>query len=297
MKSASIHTEYMGIRAKLTDYSQLIKFRLTFTIVLSSVFGYLIGFSGALNWVELTALILGGFLVVASSNGLNQIIEKNYDILMTRTENRPLAQNRMSVLEAAIFCTLTGALGVFLLGYYLNQHAAILGIGSLISYAFLYTPLKRVSSVAVYIGAVPGAIPPLLGWVAATGRFSAAAGILFLIQFVWQFPHFWAIAWILDDDYKKAGYRLLPLKKGKTKTTALLILMVTTLLVPISALPYAINMSGVLSIFLLTIGSLILVYFAHQLYKTLSIDAAKKLMFASIVYNPLALIVLLIDKI
>ena len=297
MKSASIHTESMGIKAKLKDYSQLIKFRLTFTVVLSSIFGYLIGYSDTLNWTELFALIIGGFLVVASSNGLNQIVEKNYDILMTRTENRPLAQNRMGVMEAAIFCTITGIVGVYLLGYYLNTYAAILGIGSLISYAFLYTPLKRVSSAAVYIGAIPGAIPPLLGWVAATGRFSAAAGILFLIQFIWQFPHFWAIAWVLDDDYNKAGYRLLPLKSGRSKSTALLVLISSALLIPVSVLPYLIGMSGVLSVVILSASSIALTYVAAKLYKSLSIKDAKTLMFASIIYNPLVLVVLLIDKI
>ncbi len=297
MKSASIHTESMGIKAKLQDYSQLIKFRLTFTVVLSSIFGYLIGYSDTLNWTELFALIIGGFLVVASSNGLNQIVEKNYDILMTRTENRPLAQNRMGIMEAAIFCTITGIVGVYLLGYYLNTYAAILGIGSLISYAFLYTPLKRVSSVAVYIGAIPGAIPPLLGWVAATGRFSAAAGILFLIQFIWQFPHFWAIAWVLDDDYNKAGYRLLPLKSGRSKSTALLVLISSALLIPVSVLPYLIGMSGILSVVILSVSSIALTYVAAKLYKSLSIKDAKTLMFASIIYNPLVLVVLLIDKI
>ncbi len=285
------------MKAKLKDYSQLIKFRLTFTVVLSSIFGYLIGYSGSLNWTELTALIVGGFLVVASSNGLNQIIEKNFDLLMTRTENRPLAQNRMSILEASIFCIATGIVGVYMLGAYLNQYAAILGIGSLISYAFIYTPLKRVSSIAVYIGALPGAIPPLLGWVAATGRFSAAAGILFLIQFVWQFPHFWAIAWVLDDDYNKAGYRLLPLKSGRSKSTALIVLICSALLIPISVLPYLINMSGILSVVLLVGGSVALTYVAARLYKSVSIIDAKCLMFASILYNPFVLIVLLIDKI
>lgn len=297
MKSASIHTESIGIKAKLQDYNQLIKFRLTFTVVLSSIFGYLIGYSGTLNWTELLALAIGGFLVVASSNGLNQIIEKNYDILMTRTENRPLAQNRMGVFEASIFCTVTGIIGIYLLGYYLNTYAALLGIGSLISYAFIYTPLKRVSSIAVYIGAIPGAIPPLLGWVAATGRFSAVAGILFLIQFIWQFPHFWAIAWVLDDDYNRAGYRLLPLKSGRSKSTALVILISAAILIPISILPYYVGMSGILSVVLLAISAIALTIVAARLYKSLSIKDAKTLMFASIVYNPLVLVVLLIDKI
>jgi protoheme IX farnesyltransferase len=297
LKSGVIYTETMSLKAKLSDYNQLIKFRLTFTVVLSSVLGYLIGQTGAMNWTELTALILGGFLVVSSSNGLNQIVEKNYDILMTRTENRPLAQNRMSVMEATIFCTITGIVGVCLLGTYLNQYAAILGIGSLISYSFIYTPLKRVSSVAVYIGAIPGAIPPLLGWVAATGKFSAVAGILFLIQFVWQFPHFWAIAWILDDDYKKAGYRLLPLKSARSKSSALLIILSCIILVPISLVPFFIGMCGISSTIIITASSLALTYLAVKLYKSLSLKDAKTLMFASIIYNPLVLISLLIDKI
>ena len=253
--------------------------------------------SGGVNWTELSALIIGGFLVVSSSNGLNQIVEKNYDILMTRTENRPLAQNRMGVLEAAVFCTITGIVGVYLLGTFLNQYAAILGVGSLISYAFIYTPLKRVSSVAVYIGAVPGAIPPLLGWVAATGKFSAIAGILFLIQFIWQFPHFWAIAWILDDDYKKAGYRLLPLKSARSKSSAMLIVLSCVLLIPVSVIPYLIGMAGLYSAIIITASSLTLTILAIQLYKSLSMADAKKLMFASIIYNPLVLISLLIDKI
>lgn len=297
MKSTVIHTESIGIKAKLSDYNQLIKFRLTFTVVLSSVLGYLIGMSGGVNWAELSALIIGGFLVVSSSNGLNQIVEKHYDILMTRTENRPLAQNRMGVLEAAVFCTITGIVGVYLLGTFLNQYAAILGVGSLISYAFIYTPLKRVSSVAVYIGAVPGAIPPLLGWVAATGKFSAIAGILFLIQFIWQFPHFWAIAWILDDDYKKAGYRLLPLKSARSKSSAMLIVLSCVLLIPVSVIPYLIGMAGLYSAIIITASSLTLTILAIQLYKSLSMADAKKLMFASIIYNPLVLISLLIDKI
>ena len=297
MKSTVLQTESIGLKAKLSDYNQLIKFRLTFTVVLSSVLGYLIGMSGEVNWTELYALTLGGFLVVASSNGLNQIVEKNYDILMTRTENRPLAQNRMGVLEASIFCTITGIVGIYLLGTYLNQYAAILGVGSLISYAFIYTPLKRVSSVAVYIGAIPGAIPPLLGWVAATGKFSAIAGILFLIQFIWQFPHFWAIAWILDDDYKKAGYRLLPLKSARSKSSAMLIVLSCVLLIPVSVIPFLIGMAGLYSAIIITASSLTLTILAIQLYKSLSMADAKKLMFASIVYNPLVLISLLIDKI
>ena len=243
------------------------------------------------------ALILGGFLVVASSNGINQIIEKDFDKLMTRTANRPIAQDRMSILEAGVFCAVTGIVGVSILGLYLNTYAALLGFGSLMSYAFIYTPLKRVSSLAVLVGAFPGAIPPLLGWVAASGNFSIVAIVLFLIQFFWQFPHFWAIAWILDDDYKKAGYRLLPTIGGRDKASALQIIVYSAILIPLGLLPYFMGLSGLISLIIITIGSIALTVLAIKLYKTLSIADAKRLMFASIIYNPLVLISLLIDKI
>ena len=155
MKTAEIHSTSVGIKAKIRDYNQLIKFRLTFTVVLSAVLGFLLGNEGAINYEHLTALILGGFLVVASSNGINQIIEKDYDKLMSRTANRPIAQNRMSILEAGIFCAVTGIIGVSILGLFLNTYAALLGFASLMSYAFIYTPLKRVSPMAVLVGAFP----------------------------------------------------------------------------------------------------------------------------------------------
>ncbi len=284
-------------RDKLKDYNQLIKFRLTFTVVLSSVLGFLIGTTGAVDYTNLFALIIGGFLVVASSNGINQIIEKDFDKLMTRTANRPIAQNRMSILEAGIFCAVTGIIGVSILGLYLNTYAALLGFASLMSYAFIYTPLKRVSSLAVLVGAFPGAIPPLLGYVAATGGFSTAAIVLFLIQFFWQFPHFWAIAWILDDDYKKAGYRLLPTLEGRSKSSALQIIFYSALLIPLSFVPYIIGMSGIVSLVIVALGSLFLTLLGFKLYRSLSIKDAKRLMFASIIYNPLVLIALLLDKI
>jgi protoheme IX farnesyltransferase len=284
-------------KEKLRDYNQLVKFRLTFTVVLSSVLGFLLGSAGVIDYSNLMALILGGFLVVASSNGINQIIEKDFDKLMTRTANRPIAQERMSILEAGVFCAVTGIVGVSILGLYLNTYAALLGFGSLMSYAFIYTPLKRVSSLAVLVGAFPGAIPPLLGWVAASGSFSTVAIVLFLIQFFWQFPHFWAIAWILDDDYKKAGYRLLPTVGGRDKASAMQIIIYSAILIPLGLLPYFMGLSGVVSLIIIAIGSVALTALAVKLYNSLSIKDAKRLMFASIIYNPLVLISLLIDKI
>jgi protoheme IX farnesyltransferase len=302
MKSAVVNRPAVTVKSKIKDYNQLVKFRLTFTVVLSAVLGFLLGSTGDINYAHLTALIAGGFLVVASSNGINQIIEKDFDALMDRTANRPIAQNRMSVLEAGIFCAITGIIGVSILGLFLNTYAALLGFASLMSYAFIYTPLKRVSSLAVLVGAFPGAIPPLLGWVAASGQdtsmvFSTAALVLFLIQFFWQFPHFLAIAWILDDDYKKAGYNLLPTASGRSKSSALQVIYYSAILIPISAIPYFIGLSGMVSLIIVVISSIALTALAVKLYKTLSIKDAKRLMFASIIYNPLVLISLLIDKI
>jgi len=297
MKTTSIHTKTVGFKSKMADYSQLIKFRLTFTVVFSSILGYLLGVEVEINWLLVSALALGGFLVVASSNGINQIIEKDFDKLMTRTENRPIAQNRMTILEAGIFCAITGVVGVSILGLYLNTYSALLGFASLMCYAFIYTPLKKVSNLAVLVGAFPGAIPPLLGWVAATGEFTSAAVVLFLLQFFWQFPHFWSIAWILDDDYKKAGYQLLPSASGRTEESATQIIIYSAVLIPLSFLPHIFGISGQISMIVVTLGSILLTLFSYKLYKSLSIKDAKRLMFASILYNPLVLISLLIDKI
>jgi protoheme IX farnesyltransferase len=297
LKTSVLNIANYTWKEKLRDYNQLVKFRLTFTVVLSSVLGFLLGSAGVIDYSNLMALILGGFLVVASSNGINQIIEKDFDKLMTRTANRPIAQERMSILEAGVFCAVTGIVGVSILGLYLNTYAALLGFGSLMSYAFIYTPLKRVSSLAVLVGAFPGAIPPLLGWVAASGSFSTVAVVLFLIQFFWQFPHFWAIAWILDDDYKKAGYRLLPTVGGRDKASAMQIIIYSAILIPLGLLPYFMGLSGAVSLIIIAIGSVALTALAAKLYNSLSIKDAKRLMFASIIYNPLVLISLLIDKI
>jgi protoheme IX farnesyltransferase len=281
----------------MKDYGQLVKFRLTFTVVMSSALGYLLGMPGSIEWVGFIALIIGGFLVVSASNGINQMIEKDYDKLMTRTQNRPLAQNRLSLVEAGIFCAVTGILGVSILGLYLNIYAALLGFSSLMIYAFVYTPMKRISSLAVLIGAIPGAIPPLLGWVAASGSFSAGAWALFFIQFMWQFPHFWSIAWILDEDYAKAGYRLLPYKEGKSKKSAMSVMTYTAILLPLGAIPFVIGITGVTSLILVTISSIILFTYAVKLYNSLDVKDAKRLMFASILYNPLTLIFFILDKV
>ncbi len=287
----------VSVSAKLKDYVQLAKVRLTLTVVLSAVLGFLIAAGPATDYNGLWALIIGGFLVVASSNGLNQIIEKDYDKLMVRTNNRPVAKNRMSVTEAAISCGIAGILGVYILGSQLNQISGVLGLIALLSYAFLYTPLKRLSPIAVFVGAFPGAIPPLIGWAAATGSISMGGWAIFAVQFVWQFPHFWAIAWILDEDYKRAGYRLLPSKTGKDKKTAKYTLWYIALLIPISITPYLLGVTGVVSAIVAVLAGGIFLAQGIKLMKSCETKDAKKLMFYSIIYNPLVLLAYVLDKV
>ncbi|MBI1305448.1 MAG: protoheme IX farnesyltransferase [Bacteroidetes bacterium] len=293
----SIVISRVGIRAKLHDYHQLAKTRLTITVVLSAIFGFLIAAGAETNMNHIWALAIGGFLVVASSNGLNQIIERDYDKLMVRTNNRPVATQRMTVTEAAVFCIITGVLGVYILGHFLNQLSGWLGLFSLLSYAFLYTPLKRISPIAVFVGAFPGAIPPLLGWTAATGNITAGAWTLFALQFIWQFPHFWSIAWILDDDYKRAGYRLLPSKSGKDRKSAVLTIWYIFILIPVSVIPYFLGITSWISVIVAVLAGSVFLWQGIKFYRSCDTKDAKKLMFYSIIYNPLILLTYLLDKI
>jgi heme o synthase len=285
-----------AFRQKVTDYQQLIKTRLTALVVFSAAVTYMTAAKGQINWFDLTVLSIGGFLVVAASNGLNQIIERNYDILMVRTNTRPVATNRMSVSEAAIASTLMGTIGVLLMGFYLNQLTSLLAFASLVSYAFIYTPLKRVSPVSVFVGAFPGALPVLIGWTAFSNSITTEALILFGVQFIWQFPHFWSIAWILDEDYKRAGFKMLP-SYGKHKNTALQNLAFALLLIPIGFLPTQEGFTGITSGIIAMLAGLVMTYFAFRLYKTCDNKDAKRLMFASFLYLPLVQLAYLLDKI
>jgi len=290
------HSEAFSLKAKLGDYSQLIKMRLTFTVVFSAAMGFLLATSAGTPMINLFWLVLGGFLVVGSSNGINQIIEKNYDKLMHRTANRPIATGRMSVTEGAVFCLLMGIAGVSILSYFLNPLSGWLALASLVSYAFFYTPLKRMSPVAVFVGAFPGAIPPMLGYVAVTGVIDEVAIALFAIQFFWQFPHFWAIAWILDEDYKRAGYRLLPSFEGRGKKSARQMVWYTVVLIPMGFLPYNLGVSGLVSGIISAAAAVAFLYFAIKLYRSCADKDAKVLMFASFLYLPVVLLSFVLDK-
>lgn len=286
-----------SLRQKVTDYNQLVKTRLTFLVVLSAAITYATAaYNQGIIWFDMIILILGGTLVTGASNGINQIIEKNYDKLMVRTANRPVATNRMSVSEAAIASSLMGIAGVLLMGYYLNPLAGGIAAISLVLYAFIYTPMKRISPISVFIGAFPGALPVLIGYTAFSGALTYEALILFGVQFFWQFPHFWSIAWILDDDYKRAGFKMLP-TYAKDKKSALITLAFTICLLPIGLMPTFEGFTGIVSGIVAILGALMLSYFAFRLYITCDNKDAKRLMFASFLYLPLVQFAYLFDKI
>ena len=211
--------ESLGIDIEIKAFFELLKFRLSFFVVFSGAVGYSLAkptfvFDPVLLWFA-----LGSFLITGSANTINQLLESEYDRLMKRTMLRPLPSKRLTSVDAGIFAIVTFLVGSFILIFKVNLFCCLLSAISLFLYAFVYTPLKRVGPVAVFVGAIPGALPPLIGWVAATNSINVHAIILFAIQFVWQFPHFWAIAWVLDEDYIRAGFRLLPRDGGKNMNT------------------------------------------------------------------------------
>jgi len=282
---------------RLKDYLQLIKPSLSIMVVFSSVISYLLVPGVEYGWWRILLLFAGGMLVTGSANAINQVVEKDTDAVMKRTGKRPIASGRMSVEEGWGFAILTGALGVFILGYYFNWTAAGLAAFSLFLYAFIYTPLKKVSAIAVLVGAFPGALPCLIGWAAGDDKLSAGGWVLFALQFLWQFPHFWAIAWIAHQDYTTAGFKLLPSDKGPTKYTAIQTIIYSLLLIPVGLLPYFIGMSGWVSLVIVLIANLFMIGRCVNLYRLMTVQAARKVMFGSYIYLPVVLLALLADKI
>jgi len=282
---------------KMADYVMFVKLRLTTLVVMSAAICFLLA-SDEVDYAKLGFLILGGFLVTASSNGFNQISERHLDKLMSRTANRPLPTGRMSLTEAYTLATLTGLLGIALLWFFLNPLSGLLGTLALFLYVVVYTPLKQKTPFAVFVGAFPGAIPPLLGWIAATNNItSIEPWILFAVQFMWQFPHFWAIAWVLDEDYKKAGFRMLPSAGGRDKASAFQVLVYTLFLVPISLTPIFFGISGSISAVIISLCGILFSLQAIHLFRTCSLKAAQQLMFGSFAYLPLVQLALLFDKV
>lgn len=278
-----------------SDFSKLIKFRLSFLVVFSASISFLIGskVNGEIVWKNWLWLIIGGFLVTAAANGFNEIIEKDLDKLMRRTADRPLPSGKMTNGQALVLSLFMGIAGTYILGH-LNLTTGYLSVFSIFLYAFIYTPAKRKTPVAVFIGAIPGALPPLIGYVAAHEKIDYIALILFGIQFVWQFPHFWAIAWVLDDDYKLAGFRLLPTGK-RDSTSATITFIFTLILIPVSLLPTYIGFGGLYIGGVSLIASFAFLYYAFNLMIKQDISSAQKLMYSSFFYLPIVQLVLLFD--
>jgi protoheme IX farnesyltransferase len=291
------------VRKFISDFNKLIKLRLTLTVVFSASICFLMGskFQGEINWFNWLILTVGGFLVTGAANGFNEIIEKDLDKLMKRTMDRPIPSGNMTTGQALVLSLIMGIAGTMLL-VKLNFPTSLLAVFSIFLYAFVYTPMKRKSPIAVFIGAFPGAFPPLIGYFAAFNepRISWIPIILFLIQFVWQFPHFWAIAWVLDEDYKRAGFRLLPTTKPD-KTSAIITLITTIILVPVSLMPTVYLMpsglafAGNIYLVIAVLAGMYFIWKAILLYKNMDVPSAKKLMYTSFIYLPLLQLALLFD--
>lgn len=286
------------MKGKIRDYSEFMKLRLASLVVISSSICYILA-TDSIDPKILLALVVGGFLLTGSSNGFNEIIERDLDALMSRTSNRPLPQKRMGVVEAVVIASVAGIAGVGMLGLFINPMSGILGAIALILYVAAYTPLKKLTPFSVFVGAFPGSLPTMIGCVAATegfGEITLLAWLMFAVQFVWQFPHFWAIAWRLDDDYRKAGFKMLPSPMGRDKSSAFQVLVYTLSLIPISILPIFFNLTGNLSLVIAIIAGCVFTWQAYKLYSELSSEAATKLMFGSFVYLPVVQLAYMFDK-
>lgn len=286
-----------SLKQKLIDYAQLIKLRLSLLVVFSSVMAYLIAGQGFINWVGVIILSLGGLLVTGAANILNQVLERDTDKLMKRTAGRPLAAKRMTVSEAVMSAGFMSLFGIMFLAMF-NAWAALLGMISLICYAFIYTPMKRITPFAVVIGAIPGALPMMIGCVAMQGGLTTLAIALFGLQFLWQFPHFWAIAWLAFEDYSNAGFHLLPSKRGvKDQNAGLQSFIYALVLIPVSLITYFMGLTGIVSAAIVLLSGLIYAYFGWDFYKKCTRESALRLMFSSFFYLPIVLVSLFFDKI
>lgn len=294
------------MKNRIRDYFLLIKLSLSIMVVFSSVMAFVLAPSFGEyqdKWIWVILLFVGGMLVTGSANAINQVVEKDTDAMMKRTGNRPIAAGRMTPAEGWAFALIAGAIGVFILGKFFNILSASLAAFSLFLYAFIYTPLKKVSSIAVLVGAVPGALPCLIGWTAAENALSTGGWVLFALQFLWQFPHFWAIAWLAHGDYSKAGFRLLPSERGPTKFTALQTVVYSLLIIPVSVAPYFTGMceyetlGGLIGLILVLLADLFMLARCITLYRKMDVQSARKVMFGSYMYLPVVLLALLMSKI
>jgi protoheme IX farnesyltransferase len=299
-KNTISNSTSFALASKAKDYFLLIKFTLSFMVVFSTVVSYLLAPNIRFDLLQVLLLFTGGMLVTGSANAINQILEKDTDAMMVRTAKRPLASGRMTVNEAWIFVVVSAVLGCYIM-YKFSLEAALLSLFSLLLYGFVYTPLKKINSIAVLVGAVPGALPCLIGWVASFGEGQenswTGGWILFAIQFLWQFPHFWAIAWVAHKDYSAAGFKLLPSDKGPTKFTALQTIMYSVMMIPVGILPYYYQLSGMTSMWILLGCNLFMVFASIQLFRKMDVASARKVMFSSYFYLMIVLLSLYADKV
>ena len=296
MKSA-IGTLNTSWAMAISDFKELTKVRLAVSVVFSSIAGYFLG-AYQLDLLSIMLLAFGGYCMVGASNAYNQIIERDLDVLMKRTRNRPLPAGRISVSLALATAIVMTVLGIVSL-YFLNPKTAFFGALSIFLYTSVYTPLKTITPLAVFVGAIPGAIPFMLGWVAATNEFGIEPGTLFMIQFFWQFPHFWALGWMLDDDYRRGGFKMLPTGK-KDKATIFQIILYTIWMIVISIMPVFgftgrlfLSIPAAIIVLMMGLGML---FFAFRLYENRDNKSARKLMLASVLYITLIQIVFVLDK-
>lgn len=285
----------LSISGKVRDYMALIKFSLSFMVVFSSVISYLL----ALNdwyWPGAFELFIAGMLITGSANAVNQVVEKDTDTMMKRTATRPVASGRMTPAEGWAFAIITLVIGLGMLVLLFNVLSAAVALVSWFIYAFMYTPLKKVSSMAVLLGAVPGALPCLIGWAAGANNLAVGGWVLFAIQFFWQFPHFWAIAWLSHKDYSTAGFKLLPSTEGPGKFSAIQSIVYSLVLIPIGILPYLANISGIVSLWIIFAANLFMLWQSIRLYREMEAKAARRVMFSSYIYLPIVFLAMLADK-
>ncbi|MDX1905546.1 MAG: heme o synthase [Bacteroidia bacterium] len=279
---------------KVKALVELMKLRLSMLVAISAQFGYAVAAGTDTQWPQLLMVGFTALVLTGASNTLNQLFEKEYDAQMKRTAGRPMPTGRVTLAEGLIFAVALAVLAIVLLGVWFNLPAALLGIIALLSYAFVYTPMKRMSSFCVFIGAIPGGLPPLIGWVAFTGYIGLEGLILFAFQFLWQFPHFWSIAWLLDEDYQRAGFKMLPSASGKSRFTAGMILLYTLSLIPMALFPLMSGMSGWVATVVLGLLGVVFAIPAFRLYRSQEAKFARQVMFMSFFYLPLSQATLLI---
>jgi protoheme IX farnesyltransferase len=295
MTTAEESLGFSKVGDKVKALFELLKFRLASLIAFSGAMGYSLGASDV-SWTKMVLFCLASVGITGAANIINQILEKDLDKMMKRTQGRPLPSGRITVEQAIVWAIFLGVASLFIFVVYFNMISALLALLSLVLYGFVYTPLKRVGPIAVFVGAFPGAFPPMIGWVAATNHFGLEPGILFAIQFFWQFPHFWAIAWVLDDDYKRAGFKLLPANGLKDADTTMQIMIYTLFLLPVGWLPYKLGMTGINSAFIATVFGVLFLAQTFHLMRKCTDKTARQLMFGSFIYLPIVQIAFLLDK-